>query len=158
MSMLKKQFVLALALTTACLHGHQERKRSSLEKNTTQLVKSTINSIQGAACATAHGADHLLYPALCFLVGKVTYDKGGSAVLPHAPEKLREIEKTIPAALSVRNGLTYLVIGGTIYVALDYLSNITEVNAFLQKNMPHLSALLQHIKVDLSQEEIVRKK
>ncbi len=155
---LKKYAILALVLTTAGAQGRQEKKKNSLRRNTTDLVRSTADNVQGAICATAQGADHLLYPALCFLVGKSAYNKGISAVLPNAPEKFQEIEKSIPGAHSARNGLTYLVIGGAVCVGLNYLSSITEVNAFLQKNMPHLSALLQHIKVDLSPEEVTRKK
>ena len=155
---LKKYFVLALVLTTACAQGRQEKKRNSLRRNTTELVRSTADNVQGAICATAQGADHLLYPALCFLVGKGVYDRGINNLLPEASEKFQEIEKSIPGAHSARNGLTYLVIGGAICVGLNYLSNIAQVNAFLQTNMPHLSALLQHIKVDLSPEEVTRKK
>ena len=155
---LKKYVVLALVLTTACAQGHQDKKRNSLRKNTTDLVRSTADNVQGALCSAAQGADHLLYPALCFLVGKSAYNRGISAVLPNAPKGLQTVESYVPGANSARHGLTYVVIGGALCVGLNYLSNITEVNAFLQTNMPHLSALLQHIKVDLSPEDVIRKK
>ena len=154
MFILKKHLVLALALTTACVQGRQEKKRNSVRKSTTQLVRSTADDIQGALCATAQGADHLLYPALCFLVGKGVYDRGLSTVLPAAPAKLQKIEGYIPGANAARHGLTYVMVGGVLCIGLNYLSNITEVNAFLQTNMPHLSALLQHIKIDLSPDTI----
>jgi hypothetical protein len=150
---LKKHLVLALTLSTLGAQAHQEKKRNSLEKNTTELIKSTTKTIKKAFCATSQGADHLLYPALCVVVGKNAYNKGFDTVLPSAPEGLKKIENYAPVVHSARNTLTYLIIGGALYTGVNYLSSITEVHEFLQKNMPHLSALLEYLKVDFSSEE-----
>ena len=129
----------------------------SIRKNTKELVKSATDNVQAALCSAAQGADHLLYPALCFFVGKSAYDRGVSAILPSAPEGLEKLEDYVPGANSARHGLTCVVIGGAVCVGLNYLSSIAQVNAFFKTNMPHLSALLHNIKIDLSPEDDIRK-
>jgi hypothetical protein len=154
---LKKHLILTLAFTTACSYGHPEKNKNSIRKSTAHLVKATANDVHGAFCSTARGADHLLYPVLCFLVGKEVYNKGVNTLLPNAPEKVRSLEQSVPGLETGRHALTYLAIGGALCVGLNYVSNIPTVNSFLQKNMPHLAGLLQHVKIDLSSDTTVRK-
>lgn len=157
MSTLKKHLVVVLALTTVYAYGNAEKGKNSIRKSTTQLVRATAHDVHGALCSTARGADHLLYPVLCAIAGKGVYDKGLRSVLPKTPEQLEALEKKVPGLETGKHALTYLVIGGTLCVGLNYISNIPAIQDFLRKNMPHLSGLLQHVKIDLSPETTPKK-
>jgi hypothetical protein len=149
---LKKHLVLALALIATGACATQEKSKNSIRKSTKQLVRATAQDVHGAVCATARGADHLLYPVLCALAGKGIYDKGVSRFLPKTPEQIQALEQKVPGLETGKHALTYVALGGALCVGLNYVSNIPAVNDFLRKNMPHLSSLLQHVKIDLSSE------
>lgn len=139
---------LSLAATTVCKTPH----KNSFRRSTAQLAKTTVGHAHGALCSVAHGADHLFYPALCTIAGKYAYD---AAIAPRVPTDIlaqTDFEKNIPGAHTARNVLLYAVVGGLVCATLNYASNFGPVNDFIQTNMPHVSALLQHVKTELSGE------
>lgn len=160
MSTLKKHTFLVLALFFTLPLYSTEQRRNSFRKTTKELAVSTIQDAEGALCAIAQGADHLMYPALCFALGRAAWtNKHVSSRLRNAPDSLTDFEKNrVPGGDLARTALTYVVIGGALCAGLNYLSDIEQVDSFLQKNMPHLSALLQHIKTELSYNNSTRSK
>lgn len=139
---------LSLAASTACKTPH----KNSLRRNTAQLTQTTVGHAYGALCSVARGADHLFYPALCTLAGKYTYD---TVLAPRLSADLltqTDLEKNIPGTNTARNVLLYAIIGGLVCATCNYASNFVPVNDFIQTNMPHISALLQHINTELSGE------
>lgn len=136
---------LSFVATTAC-----QSADTNLQTSTTQLAKTTADHAHEALCSAARGADYLFYPVLCTIAGKYFYNATIKSHAYNAPQSITDLEASIPGANTARNVLMYAVVGSLLCATLNYVSNTEPVNDFIQTNMPHFSALLQHLKTELS--------
>jgi|GEM_PF-2878774 len=151
MTILKQQVPLLAALVFFGSAAGRAPQKNTLLRSTSQVAQTTAKHTYGALCSVARGTDHLFYPALCALAGKQVYQSTLQSYLGEIPAGISHAANLLPVGGSITGKVfTYTVAGGLLCATVNYASNLEPVNDFIQTNMPHISALLQHIKTELS--------
>ena len=149
----KHQVIFFLTLLFCATNLHTSEKKFGLRKNTTQLLKTSLSHSHKALCSIAQGIDHIFYPALYTIAGKHFYEGAIQPYTSNAPKTVLLLEENIPGTNTARNIAVYAVVGALLCSTLNYASNIESVNDFIKTNMPHISALLQHMSTEFASDE-----
>jgi hypothetical protein len=149
----KVALVVALLGPTTAGMMHAKGRTKNVIQRTVKGSKEVVRNARGVAegqvknalSAVAQGADHLIYPALCYVLGKHVYDKHVQQHLGTTPEAYANLEKQVPYANQTRYYLTRVVAGSLVVAGAHKLLNTNAVGGFVSENMPRLSRLLSHV-------------